>query len=51
MGSDALLRLPSMRAALFDLDGTLVDSSRDLIAAANACFEGMGHGAGDGHGH
>ncbi|WP_151720089.1 HAD-IA family hydrolase [Gemmobacter serpentinus] len=29
---------------VFDLDGTLADTSADLIAAANACFRGMGHG-------
>lgn len=29
---------------VFDLDGTLADTSGDLIAAANACFRAMGAG-------
>jgi len=31
-----------MKNIIFDLDGTLADTSADLIAAANACFLGMG---------
>ncbi|MBE9475640.1 MAG: haloacid dehalogenase, partial [Proteobacteria bacterium] len=31
-----------MKSVVFDLDGTLADTSGDLIAAANACFEGIG---------
>lgn len=33
-----------MRCVIFDLDGTLADTSGDLIAAANSCFRALGHG-------
>lgn len=31
-----------MRTVVFDLDGTLADTSGDLLAAANSCFRGLG---------
>lgn len=33
-----------MKTVIFDLDGTLADTSGDLIAAANQCFRDMGEG-------
>ncbi|MDC0736979.1 HAD-IA family hydrolase [Cognatishimia sp. SS12] len=33
-----------MKSVIFDLDGTLADTSGDLLAAANVCFRDMGHG-------
>ncbi|MCF8486257.1 MAG: HAD-IA family hydrolase [Rhodobacteraceae bacterium] len=32
------------RTVVFDLDGTLADTSADLLESANACFRQMGHG-------
>jgi phosphoglycolate phosphatase len=34
----------NMRTVVFDLDGTLADTSADLLAAANSCFRALGHG-------
>jgi phosphoglycolate phosphatase len=36
--------LSIMKTVVFDLDGTLADTSGDLIAAANVCFRDMGAG-------
>ncbi|WP_114284220.1 HAD-IA family hydrolase [Candidatus Halocynthiibacter alkanivorans] len=33
-----------MHTVIFDLDGTLAETSGDLIAAANTCFRGLGYG-------
>lgn len=33
-----------MKTVIFDLDGTLADTSGDLLAAANVCFRDMGAG-------
>lgn len=37
-------KVTNMRSVIFDLDGTLADTSGDLLAAANACFRDMGLG-------
>lgn len=35
---------PAMGTVVFDLDGTLADTSLDLLASANACFTALGQG-------
>src|ERR1700756_2514505 len=35
-------KLPPVRALIFDLDGTLIDSKRDLIHSVNAMLSEMG---------
>jgi phosphoglycolate phosphatase len=37
-----LRRFPNVRALVFDLDGTLIDSKLDLVLAVNATLEHMG---------
>ena len=32
-----------MISIVFDLDGTLADTSRDMLKAANLCFKEMGY--------
>jgi len=39
-----LQKVHFMRTIVFDLDGTLADTSGDLLAAANHCFRELGHG-------
>jgi phosphoglycolate phosphatase len=39
----AALRFSSVRALIFDLDGTLIDSKRDLIHSVNAMLAELGH--------
>lgn len=39
-----------MATVVFDLDGTLADTSGDLLAAANVCFRDLGHADVLGHG-
>jgi phosphoglycolate phosphatase len=38
----AATKLSSVRALIFDLDGTLIDSKQDLIRSVNATLVGMG---------
>ncbi|HXY25319.1 MAG TPA: HAD-IA family hydrolase [Candidatus Acidoferrum sp.] len=38
----ATVKFPSTRALIFDLDGTLIDSKRDLIRSVNAMLVEMG---------
>src|SRR3974377_40874 len=38
----AAFQFSSVRALIFDLDGTLIDSKRDLIRSVNAMLEEMG---------
>lgn len=38
------MSISALRTVVFDLDGTLADTSADLLAAANTCFRDLGHG-------
>jgi phosphoglycolate phosphatase len=42
--TEGCMMLQGARCVVFDLDGTLADTSDDLLASANACFRAMGAG-------